>query len=222
MRDDVHAVAARARARRRAGAAHGRRRQGAHPHRRQDHPRARARALQAAMRGGHPQRQRRSRALRRHRPAGGARHGAGFRRPARRHPRRARLGGGTRARRSPTSRACRAIVRSCRATWSRALARGAQARRHAARLRRSGEWRHPVVGLWPVALREDLRKALVEEDLHKIETWTARHGIAVARLASDTRSIPSSTSTRPRTSPRRGHRGANATFERLIAVAADS
>ena len=36
-----------------------------------------------------------------------------------------------------------------------------------------------VVGLWPVALRQDLRKALVEEDMHKIETWTARHGIAV-------------------------------------------
>jgi molybdenum cofactor guanylyltransferase len=45
---------------------------------------------------------------------------------------------------------------------------------------RSGEWRHPVVGLWPVALREDLRKALFEEDLRKIESWTARHGIAVA------------------------------------------
>ena len=44
---------------------------------------------------------------------------------------------------------------------------------------RSGDWRHPVVGLWRVALREDLRKALVEEDMHKIETWTARHGIAV-------------------------------------------
>jgi molybdopterin-guanine dinucleotide biosynthesis protein A len=45
---------------------------------------------------------------------------------------------------------------------------------------RSGEWRHPVVGLWPVALRDDLRKALVEEDLHKIEIWTARHGVAIA------------------------------------------
>jgi hypothetical protein len=37
---------------------------------------------------------------------------------------------------------------------------------HAARLgacaafacARSGEWRHPVVGLWPLALREDLRQ----------------------------------------------------------------
>jgi len=45
---------------------------------------------------------------------------------------------------------------------------------------RSGEWRHPVVGLWPVDLREDLRHALVREGLHKIEIWTARHGIAIA------------------------------------------
>jgi molybdopterin-guanine dinucleotide biosynthesis protein A len=45
---------------------------------------------------------------------------------------------------------------------------------------RSGEWRHPVVGLWPLALRENLRKALVEEGLHKIEVWTARHGVAIA------------------------------------------
>ena len=45
---------------------------------------------------------------------------------------------------------------------------------------RSGEWRHPVVGLWPVKLREDLRHALVNEGLHKIELWTARHGIAIA------------------------------------------
>jgi molybdopterin-guanine dinucleotide biosynthesis protein A len=42
---------------------------------------------------------------------------------------------------------------------------------------RSGDWRHPVVGLWPVRLREDLRHALVVDDLHKIEIWTARHGI---------------------------------------------
>ncbi len=45
---------------------------------------------------------------------------------------------------------------------------------------RSGEWRHPVVGLWPLALRDDLRKALFDEGLHKIEIWTARHGIAIA------------------------------------------
>ena len=45
---------------------------------------------------------------------------------------------------------------------------------------RSGQWRHPVVGLWPVALRADLRHALVQEDLRKIELWTARHGVAIA------------------------------------------
>ena len=45
---------------------------------------------------------------------------------------------------------------------------------------RSGDWRHPVVGLWPVALRDDLRQALLDEGLHKIEAWTARHGVAIA------------------------------------------
>jgi molybdopterin-guanine dinucleotide biosynthesis protein A len=45
---------------------------------------------------------------------------------------------------------------------------------------RSGEWRHPTVALWPVALRHDLRKAVVEEGLRKIESWTARHGVAIA------------------------------------------
>ena len=44
----------------------------------------------------------------------------------------------------------------------------------------SGDWRHPVVGLWPVALREDLRRALTVEGLRKIEIWTARHGVAMA------------------------------------------
>ena len=45
---------------------------------------------------------------------------------------------------------------------------------------RSGEGRHPVVGLWPLALREDLRRAIVAEGLRKIEIWTARHGVAIA------------------------------------------
>lgn len=44
----------------------------------------------------------------------------------------------------------------------------------------SGDWRHPVVGLWQVALREDLRQAITIEDLRKIEVWTARHGVALA------------------------------------------
>lgn len=68
------------------------------------------------------------------------------------------------------------------------LPRDLVARLHAAREQaglplacaRSGEWRHPVVGIWPVALRGDLRRALVHEHLHKIEVWTARHGVAIA------------------------------------------
>ena len=45
---------------------------------------------------------------------------------------------------------------------------------------RSGERRHPVIALWPVALREDLRRALLTDGLRKIELWTARYGVAVA------------------------------------------
>lgn len=43
---------------------------------------------------------------------------------------------------------------------------------------------HPVNGLWRVDLREDLRHALVVEDMRKIDRWTARHGIAHAGWAS--------------------------------------
>jgi molybdenum cofactor guanylyltransferase len=50
---------------------------------------------------------------------------------------------------------------------------------------RSGDWRHPVVGLWPVALRQDLRTALTVGGLRKIEVWTARHGIAIADWPSE-------------------------------------
>jgi len=45
---------------------------------------------------------------------------------------------------------------------------------------KSGDWRHPVVGLWPVDLRTDLRRAVAAEGLRKIEVWTARHGVALA------------------------------------------
>jgi molybdopterin-guanine dinucleotide biosynthesis protein A len=50
---------------------------------------------------------------------------------------------------------------------------------------RSGDWRHPVVGLWPIRLRDDLRRALLEEGLHKIEVWTARHGVGIAEWPSE-------------------------------------
>jgi len=37
---------------------------------------------------------------------------------------------------------------------------------------------HPVIGLWSVALREELRHALVKEDVRKIDRWTARYPLA--------------------------------------------
>ncbi len=44
----------------------------------------------------------------------------------------------------------------------------------------SGDQTHPVIGLWRVDLRADLRHALVVEDMRKIDRWTARHGVAHA------------------------------------------
>jgi molybdopterin-guanine dinucleotide biosynthesis protein A len=40
-------------------------------------------------------------------------------------------------------------------------------------------WQHPTFGLWPVALRHDLRAAL-EGGLRKIVAWTDRHGAGTA------------------------------------------
>ena len=34
---------------------------------------------------------------------------------------------------------------------------------------------HPVFGLWPVALADDLRRAMIEEDMRKVDVWTARY-----------------------------------------------
>jgi len=42
----------------------------------------------------------------------------------------------------------------------------------------SGGQAHPVIGLWKVALRDELRHALVDEDLRKIDRWTARYRLA--------------------------------------------
>lgn len=39
----------------------------------------------------------------------------------------------------------------------------------------SGDKPHPVFGLWPVQLAKDLRQALTEEGVRKIDVWTARH-----------------------------------------------
>ena len=37
---------------------------------------------------------------------------------------------------------------------------------------------HPVFGLWPVRLREELRDALVREGIRKVDDWTARYRLA--------------------------------------------
>ncbi|QQO20250.1 molybdenum cofactor guanylyltransferase MobA [Bradyrhizobium diazoefficiens] len=66
------------------------------------------------------------------------------------------------------------------------LPRDLVARLHEARAREnaelavaaSGDQSHPVVGLWRVALRDELRHALVVEDLRKIDRWTARYPLA--------------------------------------------
>ena len=39
---------------------------------------------------------------------------------------------------------------------------------------------HPVIALWPVALREDLRRALTEEGARKVGEWSARYPRGVA------------------------------------------
>jgi len=43
-------------------------------------------------------------------------------------------------------------------------------------------WAHPTFGLWPVALRQDLRAALIG-GLRKILRWTDRHGAGQALFA---------------------------------------
>jgi len=42
----------------------------------------------------------------------------------------------------------------------------------------SGGQSHPVVGLWNVGLRQELRHALVEEGVRKIDRWTGRYRLA--------------------------------------------
>ena len=39
----------------------------------------------------------------------------------------------------------------------------------------SGGRTHPVFGLWPVRLRDDLRRAVVDQGIRKVDLWTARH-----------------------------------------------
>jgi molybdopterin-guanine dinucleotide biosynthesis protein A len=44
----------------------------------------------------------------------------------------------------------------------------------------SGGQTHPVVALWPVAIRQDLRHALIAEHIHKMGLFIERHRVAHA------------------------------------------
>lgn len=41
---------------------------------------------------------------------------------------------------------------------------------------------HPVFGLWPVGLADDLERAMLQDELRKIDLWTQRHGVAQAHF----------------------------------------
>lgn len=45
---------------------------------------------------------------------------------------------------------------------------------------RRGLSEHPTFGLWPVALADDLERALTVGDMRKVIVWGARHGLARA------------------------------------------
>jgi molybdenum cofactor guanylyltransferase len=44
---------------------------------------------------------------------------------------------------------------------------------------------HPVIGLWNVGLRDELRHALVVEDVRRIDRWTARYRLATVEWPVD-------------------------------------
>jgi molybdopterin-guanine dinucleotide biosynthesis protein A len=43
----------------------------------------------------------------------------------------------------------------------------------------SGGQAHPVIGLWPVRLRDELRRALTSEGIRKVDVWTARYKLVI-------------------------------------------
>lgn len=44
---------------------------------------------------------------------------------------------------------------------------------------RSEQRTHPVIGLWSLQLRGDLREQLLHHQMRKVDRWTARHGVAI-------------------------------------------
>jgi molybdopterin-guanine dinucleotide biosynthesis protein A len=44
---------------------------------------------------------------------------------------------------------------------------------------------HPVFGLWPVRLAPDLRQAMLDEGIRKVDVWTARHRLVEVDFATE-------------------------------------
>ncbi len=49
----------------------------------------------------------------------------------------------------------------------------------------SGGRDHPVFALWPVRLADDLRRAVVDDGVRKVDLWTGRYRLAHAEFACD-------------------------------------
>lgn len=47
----------------------------------------------------------------------------------------------------------------------------------------SGGQSHPVFGLWPVRLYDDLRRAMIEENVRKVDVWTERYRLVEVEFA---------------------------------------
>lgn len=64
--------------------------------------------------------------------------------------------------------------------------RAAADRGGAAIARAASEGRgHPVIALWSLDLAEDLRRALIEEGVRKVDGWTARHRVATVEFLAE-------------------------------------
>ena len=100
---------------------------------------------------------------------------AGFRRAAGRRAGGHALVAGQYARSAPGSRRRRAMRRCCRQTWWRAPWRPCEDRPGGIALAQSSGELHPVIGLWPVALADDL-EAQLAAGVRKVLAWTDRHG----------------------------------------------
>src|SRR5437763_949360 len=49
----------------------------------------------------------------------------------------------------------------------------------------AGGQAHPVIGLWPVRVRDELRGGLVGEGVSKVDVWTARYGVGTVPFAEE-------------------------------------